>query len=133
MSMRKPQKDHESSWKLDPLENTPPARGSGNFLKDRGYADPAQTRIKFDLVTIIRTTVESRKLRQVDVVGLVTRYAPWAGISQPDVSRILLGSINGYSESRLMVILAALGNDVSIIVRPTKGNGRISVGGLATA
>jgi predicted XRE-type DNA-binding protein len=120
-------KAHDENWKNDPLENTPPVRGSGNFLKDRGYSDPTETRIKFDLVSFIRTIVESKKLRQVDVVTMVGRYAPGAGVSQPDISRILRGNVNGYSESRLIVILAALGNNVSIVVQPTRGHGRISV------
>ena len=114
-------------WRKDPLENTPPVRGSGNFLKDRGYSDPTETRIKFDLVNVIRVIVEAKNLRQIDVVALVGRYAPGAGISQPDISRILRGNVNGYSESRLIVILAALGNNVSIVVEPTKGHGRICV------
>ena len=123
----------DKDWKNDPLENTPPVRGSGNFLKDRGYADPTETRIKFDLVTLIRTIVEAKKLRQVDVVALVGRYAPGAGVSQPDISRILRGNVNGYSESRLIVILAALGNNVSIVVEPTKGPGHITVRERAAA
>jgi predicted XRE-type DNA-binding protein len=114
-------------WRKDPLENTPPVRGSGNFLKDRGYSDPTETRIKFDLVNVIRVIVEAKNLRQIDVVALVGRYAPGAGISQPDISRILRGNVNGYSESRLIVILAALSNNVSIVVEPTKGHGRICV------
>jgi predicted XRE-type DNA-binding protein len=123
--MRKNARDKD--WKKDPLENTPPVRGSGNFLKDRGYSDPTETRIKFDLVSVMRAIVEAKNLRQIDVVALVGRYAPWTGISQPDISRILRGNVNGYSETRLIVILAALGNNVSIIVEPTKGHGHISV------
>jgi predicted XRE-type DNA-binding protein len=116
-----------ANWKDDPLENTPPVRGSGDFLKDRGYADPVETRIKFDLANAIREAVEARKLRQVDVVSLVNDYDRAAGISQPDVSRILRGNVKGYSETRLMTIIAALGNDVSIVVQPVRGRGRISV------
>jgi predicted XRE-type DNA-binding protein len=125
--------ERDKDWKNDPLENTPPVRGSGNFLKDRGYSDPTETRIKFDLVNLIRVIVESKKLRQIDVVALVGRYAPGAGISQPDISRILRGNVIGYSESRLIVILAALGNNVSIVVEPTKGYGHISVRERAAA
>jgi predicted XRE-type DNA-binding protein len=125
--------ERDKDWKNDPLENTPPVRGSGNFLKDRGYSDPTETRIKFDLVNLIRVIVESKKLRQIDVVALVGRYAPGAGISQPDISRILRGNVIGYSESRLIVILAALGSNVSIVVEPTKGHGHISVRERAAA
>jgi predicted XRE-type DNA-binding protein len=123
----------DKDWRNDPLENTPPVRGSGNFLEDRGYSDPTETRIKFDLVTLIRAIVESKKLRQVEVAALVGRYTPGAGIGQPDISRILRGNVNGYSESRLIVILAALGNNVSIVVEPTKGHGHISVRERAAA
>ena len=125
--------ERDKDWKSDPLENTPPVRGSGNFLKDRGYSDPTETRIKFDLVNLIRVIIESKKLRQIDVVALVGRYAPGAGISQPDISRILRGNVIGYSESRLIVILAALGNNVSIVVEPMKGHGHISVRERAAA
>jgi predicted XRE-type DNA-binding protein len=117
----------DNDWRRDPLENTPPFRASGNFLKDRGYSDPTEARIKFDLVNIIRAVVEAKRLRQIDVVSHVSRYAPAAGISQPDISRILRGNVNGYSESRLIVILAALCNNVSIIVEPSKSHGHISV------
>jgi predicted XRE-type DNA-binding protein len=120
-------------WKKDPLGNTPPVRGSGNFLKDRGYPDPTETRIKFDLVSVIRDIVEARSLRQVEIVAQVNKYDPRAGISQPDISRILRGNVKGYSESRLMVILAALGNNVSIVVERSKGQGRIKVRELAGA
>ena len=117
----------------DPLENTPPVRGSGNFLKDRGYPNSTETRIKFDLVNLIQTIVEAKGLRQTDVVARVNRYDPRSRISQPDVSRILRGNVKGYSESRLIVILAALGNNVSIVVEPARGQGHISVRDRAAA
>lgn len=97
------------NWKDDPIENTPPLRGSGDFLKDRGYLDPVETRIKFGLVDAIRGTVEAKKLRQVDIVKMVNDNDQAVVISQPDVSRILRGNVKGFSESRLMAILAALG------------------------
>jgi predicted XRE-type DNA-binding protein len=72
--------------------------------------------------------VGTKQLRQVDVVKMVDDYDHAAGISQPDVSRILRGNVKGYSESRLMTIVAALGNNVEIVVEPIrKGRGRISI------
>jgi len=117
----------DEGWRKDALENTRPVRGSGKFLKDRGYSNPTEARMKFDLVSIIRAVVEAKNLKQIDVVSLVSRYAPAAGISQPDISRILRGNVNGYSESRLIVILAALGNNVSIVIEPTQSHGHISL------
>ena len=115
------------NWRDDPLENTPPVRGSGEFLKDRGYSDPTQTKLKFDLVNLIRNAAEAKHLKQAQVVAIVNKYDRNATLSQPDVSRILRGNVKGYSESRLMSILAALGNNVSIVVEPVKGQGQISV------
>jgi len=123
----KAKKQQVPDWKNDPLEKTPPVRGSGNFLKDRGYPDSTETRIKFDLVNVIRDIVEAKHLKQRDLVSLISKYDPKAGVSQPDISRILRGNVKGYSESRLMVILAALGNNISIVVEPSKGHGEISV------
>jgi predicted XRE-type DNA-binding protein len=117
-----------NNWRDDPLENTPPVRANGDFLKTRGYPDPAETKIKFGLVSAIRHAVEQKKLRQVDVANMVNDFDRDAGMSQPDVSRILRGNVNGFSESRLMTILAALGNDVSIVVKPvSKAHGQITV------
>jgi len=114
-------------WRNDPLEHTPPVRGSGSFLKDRGYPEPTQTKIKFELVSLIRAAVETKKIRQVDVVTMVNKHFRDSTLSQPDVSRILNGNVKGYSESRLMEILAALGNEVEISVKPVNGPGHIYV------
>jgi hypothetical protein len=75
MSKRAPDK----GWRKDPLENTPPVRGSGNFLKDRGYSNPAETRIQFDLMSIIRAVVEAKNLRQIDVASKVLAEVPACG------------------------------------------------------
>jgi hypothetical protein len=51
------------------LENTPPVRGSGNFLKDRGYSDPTETRIcdpdgnSYEITTYDYAEVASHKTR----------------------------------------------------------------------
>ena len=39
------------------------------------------------------------------------------GISQPDVSKMLRGLFRGFSLERLLVFLAALGQDVTIDIR----------------
>jgi len=116
------------SWRDDPLEYTPPVRGSGNFLRDQGYPNPIETKIKFALVNAIRQAFEVKKLRQVDVVRLVEEFDPAAGISQPDVSRILRGNVKNYSDARLMVVALALGNDLELVVQPVaKRPGRLAV------
>jgi hypothetical protein len=66
-------------------------------------------------------------LRQIDVATQVARYAPGAGISQTDVSRLVQGNLDGYSALHLMVIRAALSSNVSIFAQPAGRRGRISV------
>ncbi len=75
----------------------------------------------------MRESVAASGLRQADTVEQVRRYAPWVGLSQANVSRILRGNAKGHSQSRLIVIIAAFGNDVSIVVEPAKGRGRICI------
>lgn len=38
--------DIPANWRDDPLEDTAPVR-AGNFLRDRGYEDPDEARIRF--------------------------------------------------------------------------------------
>ncbi len=88
-------------------ENSGPVRGSGDFLKDMGYADPEEMRVKFALANAIALEIEDRNLKQADV-------AKAAGISQADVSRIANGVVKDYSVFRLMRVLTALGKDIHI-------------------
>lgn len=81
----------------------------------------------------MRAVVEGKNLTQAQVVELIGKYDATAGIGQPDVSRILRGNVKGYSEWRLLMILAALGNKVSIIVEPSRGQGSIGVHKRAAA
>jgi predicted XRE-type DNA-binding protein len=92
---------------MNDQENSGPVRGSGDFLRDRGYDDPEEMRVKFALANNIALTIEDRSLRQIDVAAL-------AGLAQADVSRIVNGIVKDYSVFRLMRVLAALGKDVSI-------------------
>lgn len=81
--------------------------GSGNYLKDRGYADPAEARIKFLLSNEIALAIEDRALSQ-------TLAAELTGLKQPDISRIANGVVSEYSVWRLMRTLSLLGKDVII-------------------
>ena len=118
----------DEDWKDDPLEHTAPVRGSDDFLKDRGYKSPIEARIKFDLASAIRDTVEGAKLHPLEILKLVNEYDGAVDIRQPDVTRILRGNVKGYSVVCLMTVLAALGNDVAIVVNPLQQRrGQITV------
>jgi predicted XRE-type DNA-binding protein len=95
--------------------------GSGNYLKDRGYADPAETRAKFFMANQIAVAVEEMGLSQAAA-------AEMTGLKQPDVSRIVNGNVKEYSVWRLMTTLKALGHEIAIEVhRVDRSGGHISV------
>jgi predicted XRE-type DNA-binding protein len=87
--------------------------GSGNFLKDRGYEDPDETRIKYLLSNEISLTVDDNDMSQSAV-------AKRTGLKRPDVSRIVNGNVAEYSVWRLIKVLAALGKNVSIGIGPAE-------------
>jgi len=81
--------------------------GSGNYLKDRGYADPAEMRIKFLLSNEIALAIEDKALSQKAAAELTC-------LKQPDISRIANGNVGDYSVWRLMRTLSLLGKDIVI-------------------
>ncbi|MBX3447902.1 MAG: XRE family transcriptional regulator [Parvibaculaceae bacterium] len=111
--------DIPDNWRDDPLENTPPVRAK-NFLRESGYEDASEARVKFLLAGRARNIIEARHLRQADVVSRIKAHDGTLGIRQPDVSRILKGNVSGYSVWRLIRVLNALGDDVRLVTSPAK-------------
>jgi predicted XRE-type DNA-binding protein len=88
-------------------------RGSGDFLKDQGVADPEEFRVKALLANEIALIVTSRGYSQEEAAKLV-------GLAQPDVSRIVNGRVTDYSVWRLMKALSSLGSDILVAVHPAR-------------
>lgn len=86
---------------------------SGNVFADLGLPNPEEHLIKADLVIRIHRAIRGRNLTQEAAARLM-------GIDQPKVSAMLAGRFRGYSVSRLMRFLVALGHDVEIVVLPAK-------------
>ena len=86
---------------------------SGNVFADLGLAGADEHLIKAGLVVKIDRTLRQRHLTQAAAAQLM-------GIDQPKVSAMLAGQFRGYSVSRLMRFLVALGHDVEIVVKPRK-------------
>jgi predicted XRE-type DNA-binding protein len=84
-----------------------PIRGSGDFLKDMGYDNPDEMRIKFALANAVALAIEDAGLTQQKAALLM-------GLQQSDVSRIVNGVVKDYSVFRLMNGLACLGKDIAI-------------------
>lgn len=86
---------------------------SGNVFADLGLPDAREHLLKAGLVLKIASIIEQRGLTQ-------TAAAEAMGVDQPKVSAMLAGHFRGYSVERLMRFLLALGQDVEIVVRPSK-------------
>ena len=86
---------------------------SGNVFADLGLAGADEHLIKAGLVVKIDRTLRQLHLTQAAAAQLM-------GIDQPKVSAMLAGQFRGYSVSRLMRFLVALGHDVEIVVKPRK-------------
>jgi predicted XRE-type DNA-binding protein len=88
--------------------------GSGNVFADVGLPDAELQLLKAEIVSRIDDILRERRLTQAAAARIM-------GISQPDVSKMLRGLFRGFSLERLLVFLAALGQDVTIDVRRGRG------------
>lgn len=95
--------------------------GSGNVFADLGLPDAKELLLKSEIVAELARLLKSRKLSQAKAAALV-------GVAQPDLSNLLSGKLRGFSVERLLRMIAALGRDIEIVVKPprrTKERGNI--------
>jgi predicted XRE-type DNA-binding protein len=96
-------------------------KGSGNVFADLGLPHPEQELLKAKLTLQIYRLIKRRGLKQAEAGRIL-------GIQQPHVSALMRNRAGAFSVERLMDFLTALGQDVEIIVRPTrKPHGEVSV------
>lgn len=97
-------------------------RSSGNVFADLGLPDADEYLAKSDLAIRIFKIIKHRKLTQ-------TAAAKLLGVSQPNISALLNGRLDGFSTDRLFRFLNVLGCDVRISVsRPsTRKRGHVHV------
>lgn len=106
---------HEQQISQAPGSEQHVIRGSGDFLKDMGYEDPDEMRVKFVMANAIALAIEDRALTQGEAAKLT-------GLVRSDVARIVDGAVKDYPLFRLMQALAALGKDVLIEIRGSASN-----------
>lgn len=97
-------------------------RSSGNVFADLRIPNPDQYLAKAELAAKILKIVQQRGLTQAAAGKLL-------GISQPKISALLNGRLDGFSSDRLFRFLNTLGCDVRITVsRPHPSTrGRLQV------
>ena len=96
---------------------------SGNVFKDLGLPNADVLQAKSDLVHLICSIIEKRRITQSEAAEILK-------VSQPKVSALLNRRIQGFSIERLTKFLNALNHDVNIVVRPRRSaaRGRLAVG-----
>jgi predicted XRE-type DNA-binding protein len=92
-------------------------RSSGNIFADLHIPNPEQYLAKAELAAKIFKIVRRRRLSQAAAGKLL-------GISQPKVSALLNGRLDGFSTDRLFRFLNTLGCDVRITVSKPKPRSR---------
>jgi predicted XRE-type DNA-binding protein len=88
-------------------------RGSGNIFADLGLPNPEQELLKAQLSLQIYRIIKQRGMTQAQAAAVL-------GIKQPHVSALMRNRAGNFSVGRLMEFLTALGQDVRIMVKPTK-------------
>lgn len=100
-------------------------RGSGNVFADLGLPHPELEQAKLDLAIAIKRAIERRRLTQVEAARL-------AGESQPNISNVVSLRLARFSGERLLRILVALGQDITIsLVDAPAGRARGEVSVIA--
>lgn len=98
-------------------------RGSGNVFADIGTDHPEDALAKAQIVETIAGLLARRETSQREAASLVR-------LTQPQVSRLMRGDTREFSYERLLRVLTALGQDVEITIRRTRGpkkRGRVLV------
>jgi predicted XRE-type DNA-binding protein len=96
-------------------------QGSGNVFADLGLPNPEQELMKARLTLEIARIIKDRGLTQSEAAKIL-------GVQQPHVSALARNRAGNFSVGRLMEFLTALGQDVEIVVKPTrKEQGAMSV------
>jgi len=88
-------------------------RGTDNVLVDLGFPEAEELTAKVILAKKINDILADRRLTQSAAARLL-------GIPQPKISAIRNYKIRGISLERLMQALTALGQNVEIVVTPSK-------------
>lgn len=85
----------------------------GNIFADLGLPDAELLLAKAKLAVKISRLIKERKLIQSQAAELM-------GVTQPNVSDIIRGRLDGFTLDRLFRCLEALDQEIEIVVRPKR-------------
>lgn len=88
---------------------------SGNVFADLGIKNPEEALAKSELARQIAKLIKKKKLTQKQAAEILS-------IDQPKISALIRGKLRSFSLERLIHFLNELGQDVSIVISPTKSH-----------
>jgi predicted XRE-type DNA-binding protein len=94
-------------------------QGSGNVFADLGLPDADELLAKARLASAISDIIAGRHLSQAAAAQLL-------GTTQPNISNLANGRLEGFSLERLTRFLNALGRDVEIVVKRRPSSRKVS-------
>lgn len=94
-------------------------KGSGNVFADLGLPDADELLAKARLASAISDIISGRHLTQAAAAQLL-------GTTQPNISNLANGRLEGFSLERLARFLNALGRDVEIVVKRRPSSRKVS-------
>ena len=97
-----------------------------NVFEDLGLPDADELILKAELLSEIMDTIESRGLKQKDLMKLL-------GIKQPEASYLMNGKLSRFSRERLIDYMVKLGMTVELRVKKPKKNAPLKPGALIYA
>ena len=97
------------------MTDTSITRGTGNVFADLDLPDAGERQTKTRLALALNRIIKDQGLKQIDAARLLS-------VPQPKVSALVNYRLEGFSVEKLMNFIVALGRDVEIIVRPTRGS-----------
>ena len=97
-----------------------------NVFEDLGLPDADELFFKAKLLSEIMDTIESRGLKQKDLIKHL-------GIKQPEASYLMNGKLSRFSRERLIDYMVKLGMTVELRVKKPKKNAPLKPGALIYA
>jgi predicted XRE-type DNA-binding protein len=85
-------------------------------FEDIGLPDSAALLAKAELVSRICAIIEERGLTQTQAARLL-------GVSQPKISALMRGKLDGFSSDRLFRFLNLLGRDIEVVIKVRRRSG----------
>jgi predicted XRE-type DNA-binding protein len=83
---------------------------SGNVFADLGFAQPEEMLAKAQIAYHITQIITHRHLTQKEAAAEL-------GLTQPKISHIMAGRLDGFSLEKLMLLMVKLNRDVEIIIK----------------